>query len=75
MMHYGWVQCSVPVLVLFMHAAVVTFIGSHHTVSSDGKQGGKGAGPEGTAHLQHHLHFNVNYGNFSLFDTIAGTAK
>lgn len=68
MMRHGWVRCSVPVVVLFMFAAVVTFICSHHTVRQGKGKGGKAGVVAGTGHLQHHLHFNVNYGNFTMFD-------
>ena len=77
MMRSGWVQCSVPVVVLFMFAAVVTFIGSHHTVTTTPLSSARSSASvvtgdkervAGTSHLQHHLHFNVNYGNFALFD-------
>ena len=67
-MQMGWLKHEVaaPVVAVFVFGATVTFIASHHTAAGE-------AGAEGMEHLQHHLRFNVNYGNFAIFDKLFGS--
>ena len=62
----------VVTLTTFFFGAIVTFIGSHHSVN-----GGSGKGDKvkalGSNHLEHHMKFNVNFGNFGYFDKIYGS--
>ena len=58
---------TAPVVTLFMHGAITTFTGSHHSVI------GEKGHALGSDHLDHHLKFNVNFGNFGFFDKMAGS--
>jgi len=60
-------EVAVPVMALFIEGAIVTFIGSHHTIiDCDGDA-------VGTDHLVHHTRFSVNFGNFGYFDKMRGS--
>ena len=82
----GW-SFSTPVVAAFFLGAMITFIGSHHTVEAtsdidmvarigeeaSSKTNDGSVAVIDTGHLQHHLHFNVNFVNFDLLDMWAGT--
>lgn len=59
---------SAPVISAFFFGAIATFVSSHHSVI-----GANGESVHGTNHLQHHLKFNVNFGNFGKFDEMGGS--
>jgi len=61
-------EICAPVIVLYLFGAITTFVASHHTILGD-----DGKTAEGTDHLEHHLRFNVNFGNFAYFDKLNGS--
>lgn len=69
MMRVLEIPVAAPVITAFLQGAIVTFIGSHHTIL--GEKGDDE--PVGTDHLVHHKLFTVNYGNFGYFDALAGS--
>lgn len=58
----------VPVFVIYAIGALITFISSHHVKYGENNL-------HGTDHLEHHMLFSYNYGNFGVFDKIYGTYK
>jgi sterol desaturase/sphingolipid hydroxylase (fatty acid hydroxylase superfamily) len=57
----------------FVAIAITTFISSHHNGEPSSSEKSKGFRATETDHMLHHTRFTVNYGNFGVFDTWAGS--
>lgn len=70
-------QMSAPGLAIWLHVPTVVFTASHHSVVVDlpGRGDKRVPAAIGSKHLLHHQQFNVNYGNFTLFDQLSGTLR
>ena len=67
-LYYLQHKIEVPIFTIYITGALSTFISSHHV-----KYGQHNL--HGTDHLEHHMLFNYNYGNFAFFDKIYGSYK
>jgi len=64
-------KISAPIIALYFHLAVVTFVASHQVLKSKINQDEV----QDTSHLLHHKLIKVNYGNFHLLDKLGGSHK